>query len=202
MAGDASMLMVSATATVFVAVFAGVQLLREWRREGERRAAANARISAHAFVLRRQLQEWFGDEPASGDGLEDWIRKSQNDGTLERHLRLAEHRMVGLLRTSADASPAISANLREAMVLLFAGTKRLRTYVRGNRPSDGDAFFDWLRKRSDAVADLRECIKLLEAAPIELALLKAEGILGRRRTDEDPFRQLARAIVNSPSPQE
>src|SRR5687768_10121596 len=52
---------VTAVATTALTFFAFVQIGREWWRDRHREKAASARISARAYILRRELLLWVGE---------------------------------------------------------------------------------------------------------------------------------------------
>lgn len=176
----------SAAAAIVVAIFAAVQLWREHKREKEHRAAADARISALAFVLHAQVGRWLGEEPSKEDDFEQWIQDSQANGKLRKELSLAERRCMRLVEVAVDASPRVARHTREAFVTLVDATRRIRKYSEMSAPV-GVAFLDWLQLRNDAATDLREFLRHLEAAPIQAELSSAERALVGRRHRENPW---------------
>lgn len=181
-------------ATVAVAGFAIVQLRRERQRERQQRVTIESRTSTVAFLLRRQLRSWLGMTPERDDGLETWLREAQNAQTFKKQLDTAEARLVELAQLAAEASPQVATRIRQAYVLFLAGTGRLNEYAATPRPA-GAGLLDWTRLRTDAEKDLQGCLAALENGPINAELLHAEVTLDELRDSEDPFQQLADAML-------
>ena len=181
-------------AAIAVAGFALVQLRKEFNRDEERRRTAEARISTSAFLLRRQLRSWLGIHPPRDEALDAWLKMARENGSLKDELDIAERRFAELTELAAEASREIANNVRRAYVLFLAGTNRINEFVSTPEPRDGE-FFDWQRLKTDAEKDFKECLKTLEAAPISTDLLSADFDLEKLREAEDPFQQLADAII-------
>ena len=197
MQGDVSQVMAPdrASPAVATAVFAAVQIGREWHRENVRTKGAHTRMETIAYQLRRQLRAWVGQagngrEIERGeDDFENWIRESQNIGTLGVQLERAEKRLDGLMALQPDAAPRVARALDRAYVYFLEGTRRLNEYVAMGRPSD-DLLWDWIRLRTDAEKDLRDCISELERYVLGGTVV-AERDLTARREAEDELGQLA-----------
>jgi hypothetical protein len=179
-------IIVEAAATVVLAFFAAVQLWREHRQKAEKRMAAQARISALAFLARRQLRSWLGAGPGSPGDFESWIRDSENASSLQRHLDVAEARFVELLELAADLRASAAASVRSAAVYFFAGAGRLNNYVNTPRPESALDVSDWVKLRNDAWKDLRDCVRLLDDKVGASILLQESRDLDSRRDTEDP----------------
>jgi hypothetical protein len=192
---DVAATVASAFATVAVAFFAGVQLWREYRRHKDAEKTAIRGVSALAYLLRRLLRSWLGPDENNEDYLEDWIREGRNARTFDKEIRLGERDFRELMSLLADVPEETAGAARDAYLFYLEGTRRLTEYADTRRPS-GPEFFDWLQKRHDAAADLRECKASLERGVIEIALLNAETMLRRKREEEEPFHQLGRALAN------
>jgi hypothetical protein len=182
-----------AAATVVVAVFAAIQLVKEWRRDRGVRRGADAKISAIAYPLRRQLRQWLGSGSAE-DGLETWLRAAQNAHSLAPELDAAEARITEIVRLAAEASRSVANSVRKAYVRFYLATAALNEYASTPRP-DGNEFFDWLRLRTDAVRELGEAVAELEGGAIDKSLLADERHILQKRIDEEPFGQLTNALV-------
>lgn len=185
----------AAAATVALTIFAAAQLLREHRATAHRKAATAARMSALGYLLHRELRTWIGDVPDDEERIEMWTRDSQNAGTLAERIGAARSLLLEMMSLLADASAAKAAPLREAFVHFLEGSRRIQAYASQSRPSSA-ALFDWIQLRADAHADFRECIGALERGAIEPGLLNAETISRRTRAQEEPFQQLADAMVS------
>jgi hypothetical protein len=179
-------ILTQAAATVGLALFAGVQLWREHRHKAERRRAAQARISALAFLARRPFRSWLGPGEGAPDDFESWIREAQNGRTFQRHLDAAEARFVELLELAADLDAAGSGSVRSAAVYFFAGAGRLNNYVNTSRPDSALDVSDWVKLRNDARKDFRDCIRLLDTKVGASILLQESRALDTRRDAEDP----------------
>lgn len=68
---------VASVATLVLAVFAGVQIWREFRRDAESQRMAEARISSIGFLLRRQLLVWVGQTSSSSNAFETWPQNAE-----------------------------------------------------------------------------------------------------------------------------
>lgn len=191
---------VAAGAAVAAAILAAVQIGREWWHERIRKRSVRSRIEASAYHLRRQLHSWLGksvgdeNEDEREEHLEKWIRDCQNRGGLKVHLDLAEERMDHLMALRPDASPQAGRALERAFIYFLEGTRRLNEYVTMGRPNQED-MWEWTRLRIDAQKDLREVIDELERYILRPTLV-TEHDLQVRRDIEDPFNQLANAMLS------
>jgi len=86
-----------------------------------------------------------------------------------------------------------------AFVLFLGGTRRLTQYASMARPKD-ETEFDYDRLPVDAAKDLQACIDALEDGVIDAELLTADRELDEIHNAEDPFRQLAEAILRRQIP--
>ena len=183
----------SALATVALTFFAGVELWRERQQASREDRAAEAKASAIAFLLRRQLLSWLSPGDANRDDLETWLRASARSGALHQHFDVAESRFQELLAALAEGASPSAKHARKAFVLFLAGTGRLNRYTSTPRPNGPD-LLDWIQLLTDAQKDLKACIDELVAGPVGAAFLNEAGILERQRQQEEPIYQLAEAI--------
>jgi hypothetical protein len=145
----------AAASTIAVAWFAGVQLWRERRASRDRQRAAETRLAALAFLLRRQLRSWLGIDPPLRSGFETWLRNSQNNGTLARQLDEATSVVQELLELAGDVVEEKSLQLQALYVTYLAGTNRLNEYVATPRQGEGgNAFLKWHQLGQDAQREL------------------------------------------------
>lgn len=170
--------LVAAVATLALALFAGVQLRRESNRDKERRRAAEARISATAYALRRELRAMRAHEDLKNGQMQAWGKAAT------RGLDVTERRLHELMALAADASAAIAQALREAYVTYYAAATRVNYFAETPYPSDAFEKDSWLQKAQHAQADLDDTIASLERV-IEPALIRAEENLGERRGAEE-----------------
>lgn len=202
MQADGSVLLatwVAAAATAATALFAAVQVGREIWRGRIRSRGAHARMETIAYQLRRQLRAWVGVpagaavELERGDDFEHWIRQAENAKTLGLQLDRAEKRMDDLMALQPDATPRVTRALDRAYVYFLEGTRRLNEYVAIGHP-DTEGLWTWIRLRTDAEKDLRDCIYELERYILS-GTLTAERDLHTRREAEDELTQLADALA-------
>lgn len=169
---------IGVAATVAVAWTALQAHWRERKRDRERQAAADARISITAYALRRQLQSWW----AEGKWPEEDVKRKNRAMELSRHMPDAEHRIEELASLAAEASPQVADAVREAAVRFYRGTRFINrtaeaelepTYRGGPHeeiPEDVTELFDKAR------ALLQDAVEFLEEA-ISSDLLEAEEAL-------------------------
>jgi hypothetical protein len=186
---------VTAAATVGVAWIAIVQMVNERARRKEAREAANADVSGRAFMLRRDLLNWLGTDPSKrGATLDDWLRAGPGPVRLTGVFDAAETASRELLAASLNASKAVSREVRLAHIRFVAGVDRLRKFTGEPRPAPADTW-DWIQLRKSAIADLAECVALLETHAIDRELLRNAAALEKQRASEDPLTRLSEAIV-------
>jgi uncharacterized membrane protein YccC len=185
---------VQAAAGAAVAWFAFAQWRSDSLKKTARVADVESRISTIAFQLRRQVRSWLGIDSKSQDGLESWLRDAQNAGSYKTHLDTAERRLENMSSLAGEATESVATRVRMAFVLFLGGTRRLNQYASTERPR-GEGEFDWMRLREDAEKDLKACVEALEAGVINAELLNADKELDEIRDAEDPFRQLAEAMM-------
>lgn len=184
----------SAGSTVAVAIFAGVELWREHQRNQRSSKAAHARASSLAYMLRRRIRTALGPVPDSEDTVEEWVRSSQNAGRLETEFRSIENDVSEIGAIASETPERVGAAVREATVLCLEGVRRLAEYATTERPDDED-IWTWMQMRRDAANDFRECVKVLEGDVIDPALIRVEFALKAKRESEEPFRELASALI-------
>jgi len=134
----------------------------EQQRAQEHRAAVDARISALAYALRRQLRSWVDEAPDEVIAIvaivDAWTAAAKalgsdepgevpgvTHGMLEiawtwasdrsRHFNTAEARELELMGAAPEASRMVAAAIRRAYVLFYRATGRLnrQVAVRGGR---------------------------------------------------------------------
>lgn len=184
LAGGASL------AAMVVAYFAYLQIERERLRDArdecrghERRRAADARVSALAFMLRRQLRSWVGIEPERQKGLEEWQREARSGDSFALELDRAETRVMEILAVADEASEYVAGSVREAAIYFLAGTNRLNQFVGTPQPTSRK-IPDWLQLCKDAERELHQAIHILQAKVIQPDILKVEkSIQSTRMTD-------------------
>ncbi len=176
---------VSAAAAFALAGFAGVHLWKENRRTKHRQFSAHTRISATAFLARRQLRSWLGSGSGSPDAFEEWLLTAQNVGSLSTHLDIAETRFIEMLSLAVDAEPEIMSSVRSAAVHFLSGANRLNTFVDTARPV-GIEIADWVQLRNDAWLDFGDCVHILDDKVGVDAWLKEARALDGKRAKENP----------------
>jgi hypothetical protein len=203
---------VTTAATVAVAWFAWVELRRQKRESETRQAGIDARASAEAFLLRRELLRILGregtrnlteggkvwtthelDENTGADGVEMRLREISGAGHPKGALEPTLDRVRNLLALAANASPTVGRNIRDASVHLLEGARRLEEYLTTVQP-DGAEFMDWIQLRTDGIQDLRAGTAILEAGVIEAELLNAEMISRQTRAEQNPWHRMANAV--------
>lgn len=129
------------------------------RRDEEQRRATDARSSGIAFALRRQLISWTDENPqemgallALTDGFAELDKQHGGSGhgtalkmpipppnvlhgaiqwALEKqqHFNRAEERMLQLVATAPEGTPAVAESIRRVYVLFYQATSRLNQQV-------------------------------------------------------------------------
>lgn len=184
----------SAAATIAVAIFAALQLVRDRRIKLARERAALIRISGAGYLLRQRLSRWMAYDHRSADGLANWVGQAKRQHSYESEVAgaLAECReMMNLLD---DAPLAVAKDVRELFVYLVEGTRRLSEFAAMPEP-DHVEIFVWVDLRDHAYDDFRECLQLLEAGTIvERVLLNEELLLSRLRSSQTLAARLTEAL--------
>lgn len=141
---------VAASAAVAAALFAAVQIGREWWHEHVRKRSVRSRMENIGYQLRRQLHSWLGKsvgeerEDERETHLENWLRDAQNARMLGQHLDRAEQCMDALMALRSDASPRAGRALDRAYVLFLEGTRRLNEYAAMGHPDPAN-MWEWTR---------------------------------------------------------
>jgi hypothetical protein len=187
---------IEALAGAAVAWFAGATWRSDNRRKRQRATEVASRISTTAFQLRRQLRSWLSRDSKPVSPLTIWLQEHKQD--YGKHLDVAEHRLEEMATLAGEASARVATRVRMAFVLFLGGTRRLTEYASTARPRD-ETQFDYDRLVTDAEKDLRACIDALEDGVIDAELLRADRELDEIRNAEDPFKQLAEAILRGQS---
>lgn len=188
---------VQALAAVVVGTYVVVQVLGESKARARATAAADARVSGLAFRIRREIAQWVASHPdQDSHHVEGWLRTAQNARTFDALLVTAEDRMTEVVSVSGDAAPSVAENVRQAYIHLLSATDRLRRYAAIPHP-DGVELWDWLHLRASGVTDLREAIRHLDRLPLQRALAETDRALQAQRDSEEPFHQLANALVSA-----
>lgn len=161
--------------TVVLAIFAGVQLevarrhrnaddKRAAQERADRQAAADARVSALAFALRRQLRSWIGSPHVNTDWVA-WAREVKPD------LPKQEERLHAML-AEADASPNIKHALRGALMPFYHAMDTLdRTKTEGTLSGEEAMLIGVEMPRPER--EMAACADLLEFA-IDAELMQAD----------------------------
>ncbi len=162
-------------ATVAVAALALVQLLREFMRAHDERAAAKARVAFIAYGLRGQLLAWLTPDGSGKPALGRWARQVGTE--LKSHFDAAEARV--------DKMSALAPKLwwwrrrfavQRVTILFFSGTKTLSEYVATVAADPiGTAFMTAIAAR-----DLRELLGVLDARLIPSSMLVQERAIAKK----------------------
>ena len=199
---------VTAGATLALAVIAGLQIhhlrqeradrraeLREQRERLEREA--EERISYEALGLRRQLLSWVGRSGSPHDPFSRWLWRNQR--TASTHFDQAEERLRRMSDLSVDAPPDVASVVRQVTVLFLTAidcatragsiTERLSWHA------------DTARQARNAAAE--ECwllIRILEGELIDKDASSDESELLKRRPELSAEERLALALEEADEP--
>jgi hypothetical protein len=186
----------SAFAAIVLAVFAGVQLRQEQARKKDHAKTARVQLSGIAYLLRARLQRWLGVVPrlVSSTPIADWISEAQSTKALLGELAAGREEARQMLALAAEAPESPANATRVLYVNFLEGARRVEEHVSTSRPINATEFWRWIQLVSDAEEDFRACLVALEADIIEPFLLNSESSVRRRREEEEPFAQLARAL--------
>lgn len=188
---------VTVVATAVLAIFAGVQVLRELGADSRQRRLAENRIHAVAYLVRRQLRSWLGIEPELTEGLRVWLRQALESGNFKEDLDVAERRILELEELAPEA-PRLSAHLDAAFVRFPDATTRINTYISTREPASiSPAAEEHARLLWDATADIRECLQALESGPVRMSLIEASDHVRAQRASEGPFDRIAEGALES-----
>lgn len=181
-------------ATVAVAFVAIKEIRDKKAQRKEAREAADADVSGRAFMLRRDLLTWLGEDAtheARRDHLDAWLRQDTGPTRLDGVFKAAEDASTQLLAASLHASKAVAEAVRLAHIRLVAGIGRVKKFSRESRPHG----WLWIHLQRSAVTDLTECVALLEAEVIDGQLLADAKALEKQRASQEPFKQLSEAVL-------
>src|SRR5712692_1351237 len=118
-----------------------------------RRRAIDARISAEAYALRRQLRSWIVGPPLTAlVGAIGWATRTQ------AHFDRAEARFAELVRNIPEASADVAEAVRRAYVLFYTATQRVNEEVAVGGSPTGVATLN------TAYAELEQGAQELDAA--------------------------------------
>jgi hypothetical protein len=175
-----------AGSTIAVAFFAFVELKRAGADRKGRTKAANTKVSAVAYALRRQLRSWL-------EGL--WAEQFLYQGPqgVYRQMRqaqkgfdVAESRMQDAVATAVDATSVVQEALREAYVRFYSATGMINYILQEvERQGASVGHTPVLSKWSDCVGDLQATVALLDRV-IDPALQSAEDRLAVLSNREEP----------------
>lgn len=183
-------------ATLALVAVAWMQVVRDKDQEQSRLRSVDARASAVAYRLRRDLGAWLGDRKTR-DALEAWLRKAMNGPGLETEIMEAEQSMMELAQLAPEASEPVAGAVRRALTLFFLGTDALREYARTSHPDGAGDFFAWTELLDSADRELREVRDLLENGVINHELRDVErGILQTRQAKS--FDTLVKKALREP----
>lgn len=163
-------------ATALLAVIAGVDLWRGLAERSRHKRSLTARRTAEAFMLRRQVLSWLGQEPFLKQGLVGWVRLTRHHKTFARHMEEAERRMQELLELTAELG-AGQAEVGKAHQEFLHATNLL-TYFDAVDPSDHRRPV-WERSFAEAEENLRSVVDALEGRLIPTSTLRAAASVKR-----------------------
>jgi hypothetical protein len=179
-----------ALSTVAVGFFAGVELWAQRTDRQARQAAADARVSAEAFPLRRTLRSWLASENRG----EPFAWSAE----ITLHLDRAEARIQAMAAEAAGASPNVQEMLREATARFYRGTGTLNDTLMGPETrSRHDVILDIMWEWPPADDDLEACAELLTRL-IDSRLENTHNRLAALWNQEKPLKQLGRRIPTPP----
>jgi hypothetical protein len=190
---------IEAGATVGLVAFAWLQLDREDRTDRvrrrateserqEHRRAVRARVSVLAFLLRRQLRSWLGSYPHDVS-IWNWVERTQQDRSFDRHLDMAERRVLTLARLAPECDAKDAAVLDSLFLHFLVGTEdlnRVADALAANREINRVATSPPQPWSENARWFFEKCIPLLESV-IRLELLERHGELVLNRAHPDPL---------------
>lgn len=158
----------TSVATGALALVAGIALWRENKRVAERSKAADARIGALAFPLRRQILSWVNGPWGDTDGTRrSWAKH------ITMHVSPAEQRIERMLEAAASAAAAAAETTRLAAKLFYGGTRYINELLvapsdQGDfDPKSGTVAFEILDREAvqrydEAQVLLKRCARVLE----------------------------------------
>lgn len=163
-------------ATVAVAAFAWVELRRQNRESESRQKSIDARASADAYQLRRDLNAWIGSPPDLNI-LDQWLRANWNVHTKRSdEFERVKVDVRGLLGLAAEASPKVAGGIRRCAVHVLEGISRLERHCRQSEPpANTAAWLDWNHQRVAGSRDLTWAVAVLLSDVIEPELIQHEA---------------------------
>jgi hypothetical protein len=176
---------VQAVATVVLAGFAFVEIRRYGADQKSRERAADAKVSAEAFALRRQLRSWLASE-----NRKEFFTWAQE---VTPHMDRAEVRLNNMAGEAANGSANVQEMLREATARFYRGTNTLNETLNdlATRPRKEvleDLKWEW----PPADKDIQACVDLLTKV-IDYRQENANQRLAALWGTEKPLKQLGDA---------
>jgi hypothetical protein len=193
---------VSLLVAIAVAGFAWIQLQRERARDRERIRVADERIGATAFLLRRELLSWLGDEPESDPDhtLRAWLADQSNAKLLEARFALAERYATELLSAATEASARQAEAARRIATHVVNTVDWLRSHHAAGPAANAGLsrswdIISWFTAGRDA---LKSAIVLVDTKVVGSSLAQSQRELDDALQDANPWKTLARELRGRP----
>jgi hypothetical protein len=158
-------------ATIALAVFAFVELLRERAADMRAKARTRARLSSEGFMLRRQIRSWIGQEPKLRKGLRGWLELVRARGSFGAHITQAESRMIEIAALASEIGGDTEREISAAYQGFLRATSILTNFDAVS-PSDASRP-TWQRSLEESEEQLRYCVQRLERDAITPRMLAA-----------------------------
>lgn len=169
---------VNAISTTVVAAFAVIQVCKLFLDDRAHRSRADAKLSAQAYALRRQMRGWLADGlTLDADMIIRALRVTQiPDRVTTSEVRRAEDRILEMVATAPEASSVVASAIRTAYVLFYKATTRINyqlAYASSTLSDDG-------KELSGAFGDIKLAIDSLSVAvDPELQALESKNDVAR-----------------------
>jgi hypothetical protein len=132
-----------------------IQLLKIFRDDYTRHIDGRSKISAEAYVLRRQLRSWLAELPLAQASSLDQAR------AIAQHMDTAETRMTALAALLSLSSAKSGAAIRSALVLFLKGTNTINEQLLLHQLQNtysSDAIAQAFKDFADAVKHLEQLV--------------------------------------------